>query len=121
MSGQNVLQVVAVPEKTVEKVSDKITAIQLMLVRGEKVPLAMHPDLHASDQEALRVVGVETIKELIFCANRKITRALGGYGQTGTKRRIRRINEALNLLGFPRRMSLKQYDQRIKELQRIFA
>lgn len=121
MSGQNAGTVAVVSRERVIDTPDKITKIQLMLVRGEQVPLAMHPDLPAADRNALAIVGVETIKKLIFCSNTRLTRAFGGNGASGTKRRVRRINAALNILGFPRRMSIKQYDRRIKELQRVFA
>lgn len=100
---------------------DKITEIQLMFVRGVQVPLKQLPNLNKGDRDALESVGVKTIKELIFCSNKRLSRALGGNGNGGTKKRIRIINATLNELGFPRRMSVSQFKQRIEELRRYIV
>ena len=75
---------------------DKITEIQLMFVRGEQVPLKQLPNLTKGDRDALESVGVKTVKDLIFCRNKRLSRAFGGKGNGGTRKRIKRINAMLN-------------------------
>lgn len=115
---QQSIQLASLPSrKRAIHTPDKITEIQLMFVHDVQVPLKQLPNLNKGDRDALESVGVKTIKELIFCSNKRLSRAFGGNGNGGTKKRIRIINAALNELGFPRRMSMSQYNMRIEELR----
>ena len=120
---QQSIQIASLPStiKRAIHTPDKITEIQLMFVRGEQVPLKELPNLNKGDREALESVGVKTVKELIFCSNKRLSRAFGGNGNGGTKKRIRIINATLNELGFPRRMSVSQFKRRIEELGRYIV
>lgn len=119
---QQSIQIASLPStKRAIHTPDKITEIQLMFVRGEQIPLKELPGLNKRDRDALELVGVKTIKELIFCSNKRLSRALGGNGNGGTKKRIRIISTTLNELGFARRMSVSQFKRRIEELRRYIV
>lgn len=124
MFHENTATAVLPPETTTETIKLKqviITDIQRRLAREEAVPLEDLLDLSQEALHALNAAGIRTVKELIFFSNTGITKAFGGKGNRGTRRHIRRINAVLCKQGFTRRMSVRQYNNRIEELKRIIA
>jgi len=118
MSDENI----APATEPAEKIAPKpvvITDIQRRLAREENVPVEELSGLSKSALCVLNIAGIRTIKELIFFPNKALTRAFGGKGNAGTRGHIRRINAVLCGHGFPRRMSVPQYNERIEELQKI--
>src|SRR3989344_6818651 len=79
------------------------TDIQYRLARDEKVPIRDLPGITENDEKVLATVGVRTVQDLIFCANKRIFGAFGGKGNSGARRTIKRINTILCKHAFARK------------------
>ncbi|MDO8572656.1 MAG: hypothetical protein Q7S11_02680 [bacterium] len=98
-----------------------VPCIRNRLAQNEDVPLCDLPGITPNDVILLHAIKVTNVKELIFCANKRIVKAFGGRGNTGTMRSIKRVNIALRTHAFPRRMPLKEYKFQIAKLQKVLS